>query len=437
VSSSELSPSEWARITDIFTTAAELVGPARVEFLDRECGPGSPLRGEIVRLLGMHERDSGPLDGPLFPASGPIEEEEWAGHLLAGRYAIERLIARGGTASVFLAHDRQLAGRPVIVKFLHTWARQFSSARAKFRQEMEALARIDHPAVVGVLDAGETSAGLPYLVIEYVDGVTLRAELRKGPLDATRVARTVRETGKAAAAAHASGVVHRDIKLENLMLEAPGTNEERVRLIDFGIARLDWPEPGMATQITQFAGTTAYMAPEQLRGRPIPASDIYAIGVLAYEMLAGVRPFAAASPVELYEQQRSGAQAAPLYKRRDVSERAVRAILTQLSFRPEDRCHSALDAGEEIARALLKPGSRIWRRRYAASVLLSGAVAIGAGGYLRWRWNDEDLTPAGRDRTATGNRTVGTWISSRGRHQLPGGLQRRSDGLRLHPFDVA
>ena len=145
-------------------------------------------------------------------------------------------------STVYLARDEQLAGKRVIVKFLPAWAPQYAWLRDRFRQEMEALARIDHYAVVGVLDTGESAEGLPYLVIEYIDGVTLRAEMQRGPMPIERVAGLIRQMARAVAAAHSKGVLHRDLKPENVMLELAGTVEERVRLIDFGIARFQEPE---------------------------------------------------------------------------------------------------------------------------------------------------------------------------------------------------
>jgi hypothetical protein len=180
------------------------------------------------------------------------------------------------------------------------------------------------------------------------------------------------------------------------MLEHPGTPEETVRLIDFGIARVDHGDLETVTRITQFAGTTPYMSPEQLAGKPQPASDIYAMGVIAFEMLAGRRPYLAGSPVDLYEQQRAGVKADPRLDRPEIPQPAVRAILKQLSFRPEDRSASALEAGEQIAAALVGPAREAWSRRRAAGVLLGGTGAIAAGGYAWWRNGERPLDPRER-----------------------------------------
>lgn len=372
----------------------DLAPAERSRYLDRHCGAEGSVREVIDGLLVEHEQRSGLLDRPLFSPPPQSEDDVWTGRVLNSRYRIERFVARGGMSAVYLAHDQQLAGRRVIVKFLHAWARQYAWLKTRFRQEMEALARINHHAVVGVLDTGETAAGLPFLVIEYIDGVTLRVEMGRGPMPIERVARLIRQVARAVAAAHAKGVLHRDLKPENIMLERPGTPDECARLIDFGIARVEEAEGVLATRTTQFAGTTPYMAPEQLRGKPTPASDIYAMAVVAYEMLAGQRPFSGAGPIEIYEQQRSGASLKPLLQQ-GVSDFAARLIAKQLAFRAEDRSVSALEAGEAIADALLHPGRQTWSRRHTMLALAGGGLAAAGGG--AWLWTrDKPLSDAER-----------------------------------------
>jgi serine/threonine protein kinase len=253
-----MSPAEQRRVQLVFGEAMDLPSDKRATWLDRQCGTDGLVRRAIEELLVEHDRRAGVLDRPLFSPAPGHTDNVWSGRLLNSRYLIERFIARGGTSAVYLAHDQHLAGRRVIVKFLHAWAHQYLSLKTAFRQEMEALARIDHPGVVGVLDTGETTDGLPFLVIEYIDGVTLRREMESGTIPMARVAGLSRQMARAVDAAHSSGVLHRDLKPENIMLERPGTPEECVRLIDFGIARLGEAEGELATRTTQFAGTTPY-----------------------------------------------------------------------------------------------------------------------------------------------------------------------------------
>ncbi len=373
-----MTPSGWARVSDLLAGALELPAAERSAIL---VGEDESVRREVERLLREHDSSGGMLDRPLFAME--TEKRLWTGQVLKDRYRIERFLARGGAGAVYLARDEHIAGRAVVVKFLHAWARDYVWLKDRFRLEMEALARIDDRGVVGVLDAGETADGLPFLVVEYIDGATLRSEIAKGPLDIARASRLILQIARAVQAAHDKGVMHRDLKPENIMLERPGAPEETVRLIDFGIARVDSGIEA-STHATQFCGTTPYMSPEQLAGKPRPASDTYALGVIAYEMLSGRRPFTALSPVELYEQQRAGIKTGPRRHRPEIPQPAERAIRKQLSFRPEDRGASALEAGEQIAAALLGRSREPWSRRRAAAVLFGGG-AVGAVAPYVWR----------------------------------------------------
>ena len=387
-----MSPGEREHARFLFAEALGLAPADRPGYLDRECGAEDSIRRSVEALLAEHECGSGVLDRPLFAPPVEPAADVWTGKLLNSRYRIERFLARGGSSAVYLARDQQIAGKRVVVKFLHAWGPEFGRLKARFRQEMEVLARIDHYGVVGVLDTGETADGLPFLVIEYITGVTLRSEMGRGPMAPARAARLIRQIGRAVGAAHAQGVLHRDLKPENIMLESPGAAEERVRLIDFGIARLD--DAAAATNTTQFAGTTPYMAPEQLRGKACAASDVYAMAVLAYEMLAGQRPFSGAGPIEIYEQQKAGARLKPLLDR-GISEPAARLIAQQLAFRPQDRSASAPEAADAAADALLDSRNRFWSRRRAIAALGGGGIVAAAGGLAAWSGRNS-LSPAER-----------------------------------------
>ena len=368
-----MTPGNWNRVSELFASAIELDDGARRKLLETE---QEDISREVERLLEEHQR-GGLLD------RAPGNKDHWTGRVLNGRYRIDRFLARGGAGAVYLARDGQLAGRAVVVKFLDDYMQRDPWMRKNFRGEIEALARIDHYGVVGILDAGETDGGFPFLVIEYIDGVTLRSEIQNGPMEHARVARLLRQIGAAVSAAHAKGVLHRDLKPENIMLERAGTPAETVRLIDFGIARLGVDDREILTHTTRFAGTTPYMAPEQLAGRPQVSSDIFALGVIAYEMLSGRRPFAAASPVELYQLQRAGPKDDLRCWAPEAPATAARAILKQLSFRPEDRSASALEAGQRIGDALEGKLRDEWSRRQVVSVLAGAAgAAVTTGSYL-------------------------------------------------------
>jgi serine/threonine protein kinase len=229
----------------------------------------------------------------------------------------------------------------------------------KFAQEIEALARIDHPGVVGVLDAGESPDGPPFVVLQFVNGVTLRSVLRSGPMALQDVASIVRQIGHALTAAHACGVWHRDLKPENIMLQDLGHGERLVKIIDFGIASVKEarnPQDGSTVADgTRVAGSVPYMAPEQLTGNPEAASDIYALGVIACEMLTGRRPFRSDSPVQLFFLQQQGLDFRLEQARHGLPPSAHEAVSRALSFDAKDRHSCARDFGDELSTALAGP----------------------------------------------------------------------------------
>ncbi|WP_328880927.1 serine/threonine-protein kinase [Streptomyces sp. NBC_00299] len=217
--------------------------------------------------------------------------------LIAGRYRLSESIGRGGMGEVWRAYDETL-GRPVAVKLLLPQDTD-PTATSRFRLEAQTAARIAHPNVVGVRDFGEHENRL-FLVMELVQGDSLaRVAAQFGALPAERVARIAAEAAAGLAAAHRQGIVHRDIKPGNLLLDADGT----LKIGDFGIARfLD--DPGAALTATgQIVGTSLYLAPERALGKPAgPASDVYALGCVLYQLLTGRPPFHADTAVAILHQ---------------------------------------------------------------------------------------------------------------------------------------
>jgi len=272
------------------------------------------------------------------------------GVLLDKRYLIERELGRGGFGVVYLAHDTQLHGRNVVVKVLldhqsDQWIEK------KFLQECEALARVEHPGVVGVKDRGQTLNGKPYLVLEFVKGITLRSLLKPSGLDLDRAANLIRQIGQALSAAHDQGVFHRDLKPANVMVRDLGGGQEQAVIIDFGIATV-LDSSGDDSYVTKIAGSPGYMAPEQMHGKPVAASDTYALGVMAYQMLTGKMPFTFEHPAELLFQQKEGPKRKPSDLRPDLSPAADRAILRAMAYEPADRFPRAEDFGCELERAI-------------------------------------------------------------------------------------
>jgi serine/threonine protein kinase len=251
-----------------------------------------------------------------------------AGTRLKERYVLQRELGRGGFGVVYLATDEQLLSRQVVVKIMlnstpDLWERK------KFCDEIEALARLNHPGIVSVLDSGETEEGRPFLAMEYVEGTPLRALIRPEGMELNRVADLMRQIGGALGAAHRKGIWHRDLKPENIMIQTLDDGEQRTKLIDFGIATVKRAD-AMVDSTTRIAGTFRYMAPEQLRRRPSAASDIYGLAVIAYEMVTGRLPFHAETSLELYGMQMAGVQVRPKSLRPGLPEEAERSILKAL-----------------------------------------------------------------------------------------------------------
>jgi serine/threonine-protein kinase len=213
------------------------------------------------------------------------------GTVLSGRYRLEAKLGSGGMSTVYLARDSTL-DRPVAVKVMHREMSEQADQLERFRQEARAVAKISHPNVVSVIDAGE-DGGYPYIVFEYVEGETLKARINRiGALDTQEALAYAIEIARGLTVAHARKMVHRDIKPQNVLIDAEG----RAKLTDFGISR-QLEQDGM-TATGRVLGTTDYVAPEQAMGHGADQrSDIYSLGVVLFEMLTGSVPFSADSQV--------------------------------------------------------------------------------------------------------------------------------------------
>ena len=296
------------------------------------------------------------------------------------RYRLERRLGGGGMASVHLAHDAEL-DRPVAVKLLADHLAGDAELRARFVREARIAARLAHPNVVAVYDAGEED-GTPYIVMEHVDGETLADLLRReGRLEAERAVGLALQACAGLAHAHEAGLVHRDVKPGNLLLRRDGT----LKIADFGIARAT--ETTRLTLAGTILGTAAYLAPEQAAGEEVtPAADVYSLGAVLYECLAGRPPRRIESLADLDH-------AEPVMPLRDVApevdERLEDAVMRALARRPEFRPATAGELARELdgapptlpLRRAHRQRRRVWPALVAVFVLaaLVGAFAFADG----------------------------------------------------------
>ncbi|MBG0850933.1 serine/threonine protein kinase [Streptomyces spinoverrucosus] len=252
--------------------------------------------------------------------------------LIAGRYQLQDPIGRGAMGEVWRAYDETL-GRPVAVKLLLPQDSD-PTATSRFRLEAQTAGRLHHPYVVGVLDFGAHDDRL-FLVMELVDGDSLARVLADaGPQPAERVARIAAQAAAGLAAAHQQGIVHRDIKPANLLLDADGT----LKIGDFGIARfLDDPAAAL-TATGQIVGTSLYLAPERALGRPAgPASDVYSLGCVLYQLLTGRPPFQADTPIAILHQHLDATPVPPRQLGAELPPAFESYLLGLLAKQPEHR----------------------------------------------------------------------------------------------------
>lgn len=267
-----------------------------------------------------------------------------SGTIVAGTYLLAEPLGSGGMGTVHRAEDLLLA-RPVAIKFLHHVMARDPRIAARFQVEALAAARLDHPNAVAVLDHGETDDGIPFLVMEYVRGTTLRQLLVEGCVTTDRVIPIVRQILAALGAAHVAGVVHADVKTENVLVQMP---DELVKLVDFGLARVGLAAvPGSSRDAREepfVAGTPEYMAPEIILGAPpTPASDLYAVGILLYELLTGATPYGGGRAIDIFTRHVQDDLVPPSvrYPELDIS-RALDAVLARaLAKDPHHRFHDA------------------------------------------------------------------------------------------------
>jgi serine/threonine protein kinase len=282
-----------------------------------------------------------------------------SGTTLDGRYMLVRRLGEGAMGTVYVASHHTL-GQPVAVKLLHPWLAAEAKHRERFMREARAASRLEHPNVVELIEVGTTPEGAAYLVMELLQGNDLRAILRRdGPLRWGRARHFLLQATAALREAHRHGVIHRDIKPANCFVcDATDGRPERMKLLDFGIAKLGEDassshsgDPGKRlTQTGELVGTLAYLAPEFAEGRPASVfTDMYALGIMAYELLTGDVPFRGKNEFQVLARHLSEPPVRPRVLVPSLPESAEALVLTLLAKKPELRFESM----EDVEQALL------------------------------------------------------------------------------------
>lgn len=328
------------------------------------------------------------------PPPVPKEPGSLEGALVGGRYVVGRRIGRGGMGTVYAARQTTL-NREVAIKFLNVGDRLTPAVVQRFEQEARLVASLRHPNIVDMYEYG-THEGIPYMVMEYVEGSTLSARLKEsGAFSAAEAVSIVRQTLDALALAHAHKIVHRDLKTENLMLVSRGLSRDIVKVLDFGIAKIlaedELGEEERFTRTGLILGSPKTMPPEQIAGDRVDhRADIYSLGVIFYRLLAMRYPFLGADPMAvLYKHVNE----APPQLDRDVCPKALWHVLRKaMAKAPEDRYQSAEAMAadlDRVARSLdltgrtrEEPQVVIPRRIRPVAVALGGLAALLAGAAL-------------------------------------------------------
>jgi eukaryotic-like serine/threonine-protein kinase len=273
-------------------------------------------------------------------------KDPYLGKVVAGRYRLEARLGEGGMGVVYRARH-VLIDRVVALKLIRPDLRGETHLRAWMLREARAANRVDHAHIVEIHDVGETDDGELYLVMEYLVGTSLSSEIAKGPMPVPRAVDVIEQMCAALSRAHDLGVVHRDLKSDNIMLTVRGGRADFVKILDFGLAAIT-RDARLAPKGAVF-GTPEYMAPEQARGEDVrAASDLYALGILFFEMSTGQLPFKSSDRDTLLEMQRSAPAPRPRSLRKDLPEAAERIILRLLEKDPDRRFRDGHHLSSEL-----------------------------------------------------------------------------------------
>jgi len=362
----------WNQIKEVYDRALDLCGDEREGFLAEACGDDYDLRREAESLLAAHEDAGTFLQSPAVEvAAREIVADENTSHApqLIGRelanYKIISLLGRGGMGEVYLAEDKRLH-RKVALKLLPAQFTNDVERVRRFEREAKAASATNHPNILTIYEIGQAE-GLHFIATEFVDGVTLRQSMRSDGISIAESLSVAVQVASALSAAHEAGIIHRDIKPENVMVRRNGI----VKVLDFGLAKLT--EMNLSVMDSQAAtlrrsstdpgvvmGTPRYMSPEQVRGEKVDArSDIFSLGVMLYEMLAGRAPFAGATASDCMAAILKDDPSELTEVNSKITPQMGRLVRRCLEKQPERRFHSAHDLGYALETLSTSSGARL------------------------------------------------------------------------------
>jgi serine/threonine protein kinase/predicted Zn-dependent protease len=303
-----MNPEQWRKIRELFEAASERPVDERAAFLARACAGDGETRRRVETMLAADARDDLLMDRPAYQAAGapvasllsPDDSQSFSGEMI-GVYRLMRELGRGGMGTVYLAYDTRLR-RQAALKLLPSRLINNPERVRRLQREARAASVLNHPNIITIYDFGQEN-GRDYIASEFVEGRTLRDYVGNPDLTLNQILDVAMQVARALEAAHAAGIVHRDIKPENIILRPDGY----AKVLDFGLVKLTEPELGgdeantdasgkgldFKTQAGMVLGTVNYMSPEQARGQMVDGrSDLFSLGVVLYELIAGRRPFA-------------------------------------------------------------------------------------------------------------------------------------------------
>jgi Tol biopolymer transport system component len=300
----------WQQIKEIFHSALERAPAERTAFLDRTCAGDEAIRSEVESLIAAHEKEGSFIDSPAYEVAASWLAEDDEPDSLVGQqinhYHVLSELGAGGMGEVYLAQDTKL-GRKIALKLLPISFTHDADRLHRFQQEARTASALNHPNILTIYEIGDEQ-GRPFIATELIEGQTLRERLLSGPLKFVDALDIILQVASALVAAHEVGIMHRDVKPENVMLRKDGY----VKVLDFGLAKLAERKTGRAGELEALTrmrgntspgmvmGTVNYMSPEQARGLEVDErTDIWSLGVVMYEMLAGSPPFKGETPTDV------------------------------------------------------------------------------------------------------------------------------------------